>query len=103
MPPKPSNGDLFRMLLGNIINQRHELVRLSQLIDWARFDGAFGAYYDDHKGRDGLPTRLPLGGALLACRAMNGRAASVEAHEGTIGRTGLRILAGKSILSGLLW
>ncbi len=68
MPPKtprPSNGDLFRMLLENIIDQRHELVRLSRLIDWARFDEAFGAFYDDQKGRDGLPTRLMAGLHLL--------------------------------------
>ncbi len=68
MPPKtprPSNGDLFRMLLENIIDQKHELVRLSRLIDWARFDEAFGAFYDDQKGRDGLPTRLMAGLHLL--------------------------------------
>jgi hypothetical protein len=100
--PKPSNGDLFRMLLENIIDQRHELVRLSRLIDWERFDEAFGSFYDDQKGREGLPTRLPLGGASLACRAMDGRAAPVEAYEGVIGRAGLGGMAGKSILSILL-
>ncbi len=68
MPPKtpePSSGDLFRMLLENIIDQRHELVRLAGLIDWARFDEAFGAFYDDQKGREGLPTRLMAGLHLL--------------------------------------
>ncbi len=68
MPPKtpgPSNGDLFRMLLENIIDQNHELVRLARLIDWARFDEAFGAYYDDTQGRDGLPTQLMAGLHLL--------------------------------------
>lgn len=57
MPPKTpmsSHGDLFRMLLENTIDQRHELVRLSRLINWAWFDEAFGAYYDDQKGREGL-------------------------------------------------
>jgi hypothetical protein len=83
--PKPSSGDLFRMLLVNIIDQKHELVRLPGLIDWERFDEAFGAFYDDQRGRDGLPTRLPLGGASLACRAMDGRAASVETYEGAVG------------------
>lgn len=63
--PKPSNGDLFRMLLENIIDQRHELERLSRLIDWARFDEGFGTFYDDQKGRDGLPTRLMAGLHLL--------------------------------------
>ena len=41
--PKPSSGDLFRMVLVNIIDQNHELVRLPGLIDWERFDEAFGA------------------------------------------------------------
>ncbi len=62
---KPSSGDLFRMLLENIIDQEHELVRLSRLIDWERFDAAFGAFYDDQKGREGLPTRLMSGLHLL--------------------------------------
>ena len=68
MPPKtakPSSGDLFRMLLENIIDQKHQLVRLGGLIDWARFDEAFGAFYDDQKGREGLPTRLMAGLHLL--------------------------------------
>ena len=68
MPPKtakPSSGDLFRMLLENIIDQNHELVRLSLLIDWGRFDEAFGAFYSDQKGREGLPTRLMAGLHLL--------------------------------------
>jgi IS5 family transposase len=88
MPPKtarPSSGDLFRMLLVNIIDQKHELVRLARLIDWARFDAAFGGFYNDQKGREGLPTRFPLGGASLACRAMDGRTALVETHEGALG------------------
>lgn len=63
--PKASSGDLFRMLLDNIIDQKHELVRLAGLIDWARFDDAFGAFYNDQKGREGLPTRLMAGVHLL--------------------------------------
>jgi IS5 family transposase len=53
------------MLLVNIIDQRHELVSLGELIDWNRFDEAFGAFYDDQKGRTGLPTRLMAGLHLL--------------------------------------
>jgi IS5 family transposase len=63
--PKPSSGDLFRMLLVNIIDQKHELVRLSGLIDWKRFDEAFGVFFDDQRGREGLPTRLMTGLHLL--------------------------------------
>lgn len=56
--------DLFRHRLENIINPRHELVRLAEAIDWSRFDEAFGAVYTD-KGRPALPTRLMAGLNIL--------------------------------------
>ena len=49
--------DLFRSRLLSIINPRHELVRLADVIDWPRFDDAFGEVYTD-KGRPALTTRL---------------------------------------------
>lgn len=68
MPPKKpesSSGDLFRALLENNINPKHELVLLAKLIDWERFDEEFGAFYDDRAGREALPTRLMAGVHLL--------------------------------------
>ena len=56
--------DMFRHRLENIINGRHELVRLGSMIDWDRFDEAFGAVYAD-KGRPALPTRLMIGLNIL--------------------------------------
>jgi IS5 family transposase len=47
-----------------MIDMRHELVRLAGLIDWNRFDEAFGGLYAE-KGRPGLPTRLMVGLHLL--------------------------------------
>ena len=40
--PTPADGesDLFRNRLDNLVDMRHELVRLSGLIDWKRFDEA---------------------------------------------------------------
>ena len=60
--PTPADGesDLFRNRLDNVIDNRHEFVRLSGLIDWKRFDEAFGALYAQ-RGRPGLPTRLMVG------------------------------------------
>lgn len=57
--PTPADGesDLFRNRLDALIDMRHELVRLAGLIEWRRFDEAFGALYAE-KGRPGLPTRL---------------------------------------------
>ena len=70
MRPKPiatparGETDMFRNRLDNMIDMRHELVRLAGLIDWTRFDEAFGSLYAE-KGRPGLPTRLMVGLHLL--------------------------------------
>src|ERR1700738_377725 len=60
--PRPAQGetDMFRNRLDNMIDMRHEFVRLTKLIDWKRFDEAFGDLYAE-KGRPGLPTRLMVG------------------------------------------
>ena len=64
-PSKPRNEDLFRSRLDAIVDGRHELVRLARLIDWDRFEAAFGELYVDKTGRPGLPTRLMAGLHLL--------------------------------------
>jgi transposase, IS5 family len=70
MRPKPiptpdaSEADMFRHRLENMIDMRHELVRATGLIDWKRFDDAFGGLYAE-KGRPGLATRLMVGLHLL--------------------------------------
>jgi hypothetical protein len=35
---------MFRNRLDNMIDMRHGLVRLTKLIDWKRFDEAFGDF-----------------------------------------------------------
>ena len=55
--PADCESDLFRDRLDNLVDMRHELARLSGLIDWRRFDEAFGALCVE-KGRPGLATRL---------------------------------------------
>src|ERR1700724_4644766 len=64
--PRPAQGetDMFRNRLDNMIDKRHEFVRLTKLIDGKRFDEAFGDLYAE-KGRPGLPTRLMVGLHLL--------------------------------------
>jgi IS5 family transposase len=69
MKPKAKPQDsgveeLFRVKLKNIINMRHELVRLGELIDWARLEAHFAPYYSA-AGRPGLPIRLVVGLHLL--------------------------------------
>src|SRR5579863_5353179 len=56
--------ELFRAKLKNIINMRHELVRLGDLIDWGRLEVHFALYYSA-AGRPGLPIRLLVGLHLL--------------------------------------
>lgn len=58
---KPVEDDLFRQELVNIINMRHELVRLAELIDWLVFDREFGAQFVSTTGRPALPARLVAG------------------------------------------
>jgi len=59
-----ADADLFRSRLEQIINMRHELVRLAGLVDWGFFDGRFSALYAE-TGRPGVPTRLMVGLQLL--------------------------------------
>ena len=43
--PAEDETDLFRNRLDNLIDMHHELARLAGLIDWNRFDAAFGDLY----------------------------------------------------------
>ena len=68
MPPKkpqPSSFELFQSRLDTMLDPSHPLVKLAALIDWSRFDEAFGGVYTPLKGRPGLPTRLMAGLHLL--------------------------------------
>lgn len=62
MGPKPADEradhDLFRSELLNLINQRHELVRLTALIDWQAFEAEWSPEFVSTTGRPALPTRL---------------------------------------------
>ena len=51
--PTPADGetDMFRNRLDNMNDMRHELVRLARLIDWKRFDAAFGDLYAEKVAR----------------------------------------------------
>jgi IS5 family transposase len=60
----PSSGDLYRSRLDQILDQRHELVRLAGLIDWDGFDQEFGRFYRP-LGRPAKPTRLMVGLSYL--------------------------------------
>lgn len=62
MGPKPAeernDQDLFRTELVNLIDQRHELVKLAELIDWKAFSDKWSPQFESTTGRPALPTRL---------------------------------------------
>ena len=66
-PREQSKGqdDLFRARLDQIIDMRHELVRLGGLIDWPLIGRKLGEVYTDAPGQPPLPTRLMAGLAIL--------------------------------------
>jgi IS5 family transposase len=63
-PQDSGREDLFRSPLQSILNLRHELVRLGELLDWARLEAHFAAYSKE-QGRPGLAIRLVVGLPLL--------------------------------------
>jgi IS5 family transposase len=58
------SDDLFRARLDQIIDMRHELVRLAGAIDWDWIDGELAERFSDH-GRPGTETRFMVGLLLL--------------------------------------
>ena len=63
-PEKPHaspSSDLFRNRLDNMLNHRHELYRLADLIDWPMFDSEFGSLYCPDNGCPAKATRLMVG------------------------------------------
>ena len=56
-----ADTDLFRNRLGHMLDQRHELYRLTEVIDWQSFDQEFGALYCADNGCPAKSTRLMVG------------------------------------------
>jgi IS5 family transposase len=52
---------MFRNRLENLIDQRHELVRLAALIDWEEFDRQWGPLFSQTQGAPAIGTRLIAG------------------------------------------
>ena len=57
--------DLFRSRLDQIINMKHELVKLAGAVSWSFIEARFGEVYSDGPGMPPLPTRLMAGLAIL--------------------------------------
>ena len=60
MQPREQD-DLFRARLVEMIDMRHELVKLTELIDWETFDREWVGFFPSHTGRPATPPRLVAG------------------------------------------
>jgi IS5 family transposase len=60
----PQTYDIFRSQLTQIINMEHELVKLSQAIDWKYLEEKNAGFYST-EGRPGVTARLMIGLQLL--------------------------------------
>ena len=59
--PLPEQDDLLRARLVEMIDMRHELVKLATLIDWEVFEREWAGLLPSQTGRPAAPTRLVAG------------------------------------------
>jgi transposase, IS5 family len=62
--PLKSQRDMFRPMLDDFIDMKHELVLLANKIDWDYFEKEFTPYYSD-QGAPSVPIRLMVGCMML--------------------------------------
>ena len=60
-PRSPEQDDLLRPRLVDLIDPRHELVKLAALIDWEVFEREWAGFFPSHKGRPATEPRLVAG------------------------------------------
>ncbi|ATE59098.1 IS5 family transposase [Thauera sinica] len=60
-PKGPQTGELFRQPLAELINGRHPLVKLAELIDWSVFEREWAPLFPSGRGRPATPPRLVAG------------------------------------------
>ena len=57
----PEQDDLLRPQLVDLIYLRHELVKLTALIDWEVFEWEWAGFFPSATGRPAIPPRLVAG------------------------------------------
>ena len=62
---KPVQANLFKVMLRDIVFDRHELVLLKKAINWERFEKALEPAYCEDNGRPSIPVRMMVGLTFL--------------------------------------
>ena len=62
---RPVQDDLFKIMLRDLVDPRHELVLLRKAIDWQSFEKALEPAYSSDKGRPSVPVRMMAGLTFL--------------------------------------
>lgn len=57
----PEQDDLLRPRLIDMIDTRHELVKLAALIDWEVFESQWAGFFPSGTGRPAMPPRMVAG------------------------------------------
>lgn len=60
-PRPPEQDDLLRPRLVDMIDMRHELVKLAELVDWDWFDREWSGFFPSKRGRPATDPRLVAG------------------------------------------
>jgi IS5 family transposase len=63
--PSATNRDLFRTLLSDLINPKHEPALPADKIDWSYFENEFKGFYSEKPSRPAMPIRLMVGVLML--------------------------------------
>ena len=63
--PEITQRDLFRTMLKDFIDPSHELVLLSDKIDWQYFEDEFKPYFCENNGSPSVPIRVTVGCLML--------------------------------------
>lgn len=59
--PVAHSSELFRQPLCEMLNAKHPLVKLADVIDWEEIERSFGAHFQATTGRPALSPRLVAG------------------------------------------
>ena len=62
---KPVQANLFKVMLRDLVFERHELVLLEKAIDWKRFEKVLEPAYCENNGRPSIPVRMMVGLTFL--------------------------------------